>query len=247
MKEDWLFIIISDWNFWRSLLENIFQRGWAGHVWRYITGMRVENHLTIRQKEARNLRGGKVGGRHGKGWKKKNWREMMELLFYFNIGKKKNKPNWRVGTQQKRQHICWELGWYLWHATTRAMQMSPVCAEAWSHIHVRRPSCCWGPYWYPRPVLMSLACAAAEGHIDVCGLYCHRRPCWGPWFMLLPETLSESMVHAPAGCTGQGSSYCSCRDGYRLTVEKERHRRLCDNLPLQIYTQPRQEGIKEND
>jgi hypothetical protein len=39
--------------------------------------------------------------------------------------------------------------------------------------------------------------------------------------MLYPETMSESMIWAPADCEGQESYGCHGIDDGRLTVEKE--------------------------
>ena len=61
---------------------------------------------------------------------------------------------------------------------------------------------------------------AAENCVDFYGLCYQRRSCGGQWSVAQAEITWKSMIHAPAGCEGQGSYPCSDTIDCRLTVEK---------------------------
>lgn len=99
------------------------------------------------------------------------------------------------------------------HSTVVTGVREGPCGGLWSVAAwtVHELDCCWGPYWCPWPMLVSLVCAGAEGHTNICGL--------------LPlETMLRFLVRAVARNLGK---VCSM---LLLTVQGKGASYLCSGI-----------------
>lgn len=130
--------------------------------------------------------------------------------------------------------MCWCSWSTLWLGTILVFM---VCTAIWGYVGVCVLCCHWSPCWcpwavlLPRAMVMFVVCvrnnvevyAANRDHDNVHVLCCFQRSCWWLWLLLPPKTMWKSKISAPAGCSWQGSFFCSDTNEGRIINENEKH------------------------